>query len=202
MSEEINGAADQQIVENAEVKNEPVKESVATETEKTTPVGISKKELEELLARNNDELNRKWQSKVDTVIGEKKAVERKALTVEQRIEQIEREREAERLSFARERAKLGAKIDDELDAAIGLYRSNNIEEIGKGAEAIKAFFEKMKAAHEADKEAAIKEALAQAGAQPRPRAGKDQKVMSAADFEKLAPKERAEYMASGGTIID
>ena len=149
-----------------------------------------------------DKLNKEWQSRFDKLLSEKKEKENQALTIEQRIEQVEREREAERLSFARERAKLGAKIDDELDAAIGLYRSNNPEEIVKGAEAIRAFFEKMKAAHEADKEAAIKEALAQAGAQPRPRAGKDQKVMSAADFEKLAPKERAEYMASGGTITD
>ena len=185
MSEEINGAADQQIVENADVK--PVKEA-----------GLTKEDLEARI----DKVNKEWQSRFDKLLSEKKEKENQALTIEQRIEQVEREREAERLSFARERAKLGAKIDDELDAAIGLYRSNNPEEIVKGAEAIRAFFEKMKAAHEADKEAAIKEALAQAGAQPRPRAGKDQKVMAAADFEKLAPKERAEYMASGGTITD
>ena len=189
MSEEINGAADQQIVENAEVK--PVKEA-----------GLTKEDLEARIAVIKEEINRTWQGRFDKLLSEKKEKENQALTIEQRIEQVEREREAERLSFARERAKLGANIDDELDAAIGLYRSDNPEEIVKGAESIKAFFEKMKAAHEADKEAAIKEALAQAGAQPRPRAGKDQKVMSAADFEKLAPKERAEYMASGGTITD
>lgn len=191
MSDEVNGAADQQIVENEKKEQEPV-------AEKAT----SKADVEELIAAKLEENNRKWQSRIDTILGEKKAVESKALTLEERFELSERVREEERLSFARERAKLGAKIDDELDAAIGLYRSSNPEEIGKGAESIKAFFEKMKAAHEADKEAAIKEALAQAGAQPKPRAGKDQKVMATADFEKLAPKERAEYMASGGTITD
>src|SRR5690606_13235004 len=114
----------------------------------------------------------------------------------QRIEQVEREREAERLSFARERAKLGAKIDDELDAAIGLYRSDNPEEIGKGAEAIRAFFEKMKAAHEADKEAAIKEALAQAGAQPRPKGGSDTPTDLKAQYEKaLADGKGTEALA-------
>ena len=187
MSEEVNGAANQQIVENAEVKTEPVKEA-----------GLTKDDLEARI----DKVNKEWQSRFDKLLSEKKEKENQALTVEQRIEQVEREREAERLSFARERAKLGAKIDDELDAAIGLYRSSNPEEIGEHSDAIKGFFEKMKAAQEADKEPAIKEALAEAGAQPRPPAGIDQKFMANADFEKLAPKERAEYMASGGTITD
>ena len=117
MSEEINGAADQQIVENADVK--PVKEA-----------GLTKEDLEARI----DKVNKEWQSRFDKLLSEKKEKENQALTIEQRIEQVEREREAERLSFARERAKLGAKIDDELDAAIGLYRSNNPEEIVKGAE--------------------------------------------------------------------
>jgi hypothetical protein len=181
MSEEINGAADQQIVENAEVKTEPVKEA-----------GLTKEDLEARI----DKVNKEWQSRFDKLLSEKKEKENQALTIEQRIEQVEREREAERLSFARERAKLGAKIDDELDAAIELYRSDNPEEIGKGAEAIKAFFEKMKAAHEADKEAAIKEALAQAGAQPRPKGGSDTPTDLKAQYEKaLADGRGTEALA-------
>lgn len=181
MSEEINGAADQQIVENAEVKNEPVKEA-----------GLTKEDLEARI----DKVNKEWQSRFDKLLSEKKEKENQALTVEQRIEQIEREREAERLSFARERAKLGAKIDDELDAAIELYRSSNPEEIGKGAEAIGAYFEKMKAAHEADKEAAVKEALAQAGAQPKPRGGSDTPTDLKAQYEKaLADGRGTEALA-------
>jgi len=179
MSEEINGAADQQIVENAEVK--PVKEA-----------GLTKEDLEARI----DKVNKEWQSRFDKLLSEKKEKENQALTVEQRIEQVEREREAERLSFARERAKLGAKIDDELDAAIGLYRSDNPEEIVKGAESIKAFFEKMKAAHEADKEAAIKEALAQAGAQPKPKGGSDTPTDLKAQYEKaLADGKGTEALA-------
>ena len=186
MSEEINGAADQQIVENAEVK--PVKEA-----------GLTKEDLEARI----DKVNKEWQSRFDKLLSEKKEKENQALTVEQRIEQVEREREAERLSFARERAKLGAKIDDELDAAIGLYRSSNPEEIGKGAESINAFFEKMKAAHEADKEAAIKEALAQAGAQPKPKGGSD--TMTEITRESLKTPEGRRAMlekakVSGGAI--
>ena len=181
MSEEINGAADKQIVENAEVKTEPVKEA-----------GLTKEDLEARI----DKVNKEWQSRFDKLLSEKKEKENQALTIEQRIEQVEREREAERLSFARERAKLGAKIDDELDAAIGLYRSNNPEEIVKGAESIKAFFEKMKAAHEADKEAAIKEALAQAGAQPRPKGGSDTPTDLKAQYEKaLADGRGTEALA-------
>ena len=188
MSDEVNGAADQQIGENAEVKNEPVKEA-----------GLTKDDLEARI----DKVNKEWQSRFDKLLSEKKEKENQALTVEQRIEQVEREREAERLSFARERAKLGAKIDDELDAAIGLYRSSNPEEIGKGAESIKAFFEKMKAAHEADKEAAIKEALAQAGAQPTPKGGSD--TMTEITRESLKTPEGRRAMlekakVSGGAI--
>jgi len=164
--------------------------------------GVSKEDLEALVASKLDENNRKWQSKFDTILGEKKAVEGKALTVEQRMEQLEREREAERLGFTREKAKLSANIDDELEGAIRLYGSSKADEITSGASGIRAYIEKLNAAHEADKSKAIEEALAKVGAQPRPRAGKDQKVMATADFEKLAPKERAEYMASGGTITD
>lgn len=181
MSDGINGAADQQIVENAEVKTEPVKEA-----------GLTKEDLEARI----DKVNKEWQSRFDKLLSEKKEKENQALTVEQRIEQVEREREAERLSFARERAKLGAKIDDELDAAIELYRSSNPEEIGKGAEAIRAYFEKMKAAHEADKEAAVKEALAQAGAQPKPKGGSDTPTDLKAQYEKaLADGRGTEALA-------
>jgi len=97
---------------------------------------------------------------------------------------------------------MSAKIEDEVESAIRLYGWCKAAEITSGADGIRAYFEKLNAAHEADKAKAIAGALAKVGAQPRPRAGKDQKVMATADFEKLAPKERAEYMASGGTITD
>lgn len=173
-----------------------------TEPKPEAAGGESKVDFDAVIAAKIEENNRKWQSKFDTVLGEKKAVEGKALTVEQRMEQLEREREAERLSFTREKAKLGAKIDDELEGAIRLYGSSKTDEITSGAEAIRAYFDKMKAAHEADKSKAIEEALAKAGAQPRPIAGKDQKAISLSDFNKLMPKERAAYMAAGGMITD
>jgi hypothetical protein len=188
-------------VQNPGAGTDQIADKGATEpTQKAE--GVSKEDLEALVASKLDENNRKWQSKFDTILGEKKAVEGKALTVEQRMEQLEREREAERLGFTREKAKLSAKIDDELEGAIRLYGSSKADEITSGASGIRAYIEKLNAAHEADKSKAIEEALAKVGAQPRPRAGKDQKVMANADFEKLAPKERAEYMASGGTITD
>jgi hypothetical protein len=164
--------------------------------------GISKADFEAILAAKIDENNRKWQSKFDTVLGEKKAVEGKALTVEQQIEQLRQERDAERLSFIRDKAKMNAKIDDELEGAIRLYGSSKAEEITSGADGIRAYFEKLNAAHEADKQKAVEEALKKIGAQPRPQAGKDQKIIQLADFNKLTPRERAEYMASGGTVTD
>lgn len=171
-------------------------------TEPTQKVDGMSKDYEAIIAAKIDEVNRKWQSKFDTILGEKKTVEQGKMTVEQRMEQLEREREAERLGFTRERAKLSAKIDDELDGAIRLYGSSKADEITSGAEAIRAYFEKLNAAHEAEKAKAIEDALAKVGAQPKPKAGKDQKVITTSDFNKLTPKERAAYMASGGVLVD
>lgn len=173
----------------------------ATEPTQKPAEGASK-DYEAIIAAKIDEVNRKWQSKFDTILGEKKAVEGKALTVEQQIAQLREEREAERLGFVRDKARLSAKIEDELESAIRLYGSSKADEITSGADGIRAYIEKLNAAHEADKAKAIEEALKKVGAQPRPQAGKDQKVMTLTDFNKLAPKERAEYMAAGGAVTD
>lgn len=170
--------------------------------ENKEPEKVEAKDYEAIIAAKIDEVNRKWQSKFDTILGEKKAVEGKALTVEQQIEQLRQERDAERLSFIRDKAKMNAKIDDELEGAIRLYGSSKAEEINSGADGIRAYFAKLNEIHEADKQKAVEEALKKIGAQPRPQAGKDQKVLSLADFNKLTPRERAEYMASGGTVTD
>jgi hypothetical protein len=179
-----------------------IEDKGATEPTPDKPVAAETVDVKAVIAAAIDENNRKWQSKFDTVLGEKKAVEGKALTVEQQIEQLRQEREAERLGFVRDKAKMSAKIDDELDGAIRLYGSGKAEEIAEGAAGIRAFFDKMTAAHEADKQKAIEEALAKAGAQPRPKAGKDARVLKLADFQKLGPKEQAEYMAAGGVLED
>jgi hypothetical protein len=173
----------------------------ATEPTQKPAEGVSK-DYEAIIAAKIDEVNRKWQSKFDTILGEKKAVEGKALTVEQQIAQLREEREAERLGFVRDKARLSAKIEDELESAIRLYGSSKADEITSGADGIRSYFEKLNAAHEADKAKAIEEALKKVGAQPRPQAGKDQKVMTLTDFNKLAPQERAAYMAAGGAVTD
>lgn len=161
-NESVTGADSGQIDQNGT--------SADSKTVEKPVVGISKEELDAKIA----EINKTWQSRFDTVLGEKKAVEGKAMTVEQRMEQLEREREAERLGFAREKAKLGAKIEDELDGAIRLYSSSKPEEIASGAEAIRGYFEKMRSDFEAEKQQAIQDALAKAGAQPRPKGGQDE----------------------------
>lgn len=175
---------------------------VPEQTTEKKPEEMTREDFETMLAAKIEENNRKWQSKFDTVLGEKKTVETKALTVEQRMEQLERERAAERLGFARERARLGAKIDDDLDGAIRLYGSSNADEVAKGADAIRAYIEKLNAAHDADKQKAVTEALAKAGAQPTPKAGDDKNVMSRAEWEKLPAKDRADYMARVGALKD
>lgn len=188
-------------VQNPGAGTDQIADKGATEPTQKPAEGASK-DYEAIIAAKIDEVNRKWQSKFDTVLGEKKAVEGKALTVEQQIEQLRQEREAERLGFVRDKAKMSAKIEDELESAIRLYGSSKADEITSGADGIRAYFEKLNAAHEVDKAKAIEEALKKVGAQPRPQAGKDQKVMTLTDFQKLDPRQRAEYMAAGGSITD
>jgi len=123
-------------------------------------------ELKRLLEENN----KKWQSKFDTVLTEKKTVESKQLTVEQRIQQIEQERQAERLDWARKEAKAKAQIDDELDEAIKMYSGVEAEQITKGASTIREIIDRVIAIKT---EAAVKAAVEKIGTQPIPKGGKE-----------------------------
>lgn len=132
--------------------------------EGTKPEAITRDDI----AKAVDEVNRKWQSKFDQVLGEKKAVEGKALTVEQRIAQIEQERQNERLDWSRKEAKAKAQIDDELEAAIRLYAGTDSEQIATGAANIRAIIDKVVADNT---EKAVKAALEKVGSQPSPKGG-------------------------------
>lgn len=94
---------------------------------------ITMEQVQELLAKDRDELNRKWQSKVDKIISEKKETEQKAMTVEEQIAELKREREQEKLKFARDSARQVARIDDDLDEAIASYASSDPDNIRVGA---------------------------------------------------------------------
>jgi uncharacterized protein YydD (DUF2326 family) len=89
------------------------------------------------VAKMLDEQNKTWQSRFDKVLAEKKQTEVKANTVEERIAQLEAERIKERLEFTRKESKAKASIDDDMDAAVRDYASNDAEAIARGAERLK-----------------------------------------------------------------
>lgn len=89
-----------------------------------------------------EERDKKWQSRFDKILAEKKAEETKAMTVEDRIKQLEEERQRERLDWSRKEAKAQAQIDDDLETAILAYSSTDPEKIAEGAKGIRAVFDK------------------------------------------------------------
>lgn len=186
-----NSAGTDQIVENAEEQKEQSEEKKEA---------LTKESVLEMLKAKEDEINKTWQSRFDKLVTEKKTVDTKAMTVEQRLAQIEAERQAERLSFTRERARNKAQIDEDFERAIKLYGSDKEEEITAGADAIASFVQNLKKSFEEEKAKAVQEALVQAGIQKRPITGSTTNTLTLAEFNKLAPKEQADYMAKVGKL--
>lgn len=185
----------------AELENSAVTEQIVTEEKPAeTKEVLTKDSVLEMLKAREEEINKIWQSRFDKLVTEKKTVDTKAMTVEQRLAQIEAERQAERLSFTRERARNKAQIDENFERAIKLYGSDKEEEITAGAEAISNFIQEMKKSFEAEKAKAVQDALVQAGIQKKPITGSTTNTLTLAEFNKLAPKEQADYMAKGGKL--
>ena len=185
----------------AELENSAVTEQIVTEEKPSEEKEVlTKDSVLEMLKAREEEINKTWQSRFDKLVTEKKTVDTKAMTVEQRLAQIEAERQAERLSFARERARNKAQIDENFERAIKLYGSDKEEEITAGAEAISNFIQEMKKSFEAEKAKAVQDALVQAGIQKKPITGSTTNTLTLAEFNKLAPKEQADYMAKGGKL--
>lgn len=186
-----NSAGTDQIVENAEEQKEQSGEKKDA---------LTKESVLEMLKAKEDEINKTWQSRFDKLVTEKRTVDTKAMTVEQRLAQIEAERQAERLSFTRERARNKAQIDEDFERAIKLYGSDKEDEITAGADAIASYVQNLKKSFEEEKAKAVQEALVQAGIQKRPITGSTTNTLTLAEFNKLAPKEQAEYMAKVGKL--
>ena len=127
----VNGEAVQPIV-NANAEQQ------TTEAVKPTEAAPDfSKMIADALAEND----RKWQSRSDKVLTEKKQVESKTLTVEERMAQLEYERAAKRLAWTRKEHKLSAGFDDEMHAAMLDYASADPDKIADGAAKIKALLD-------------------------------------------------------------
>lgn len=104
-----------------------------------------------------EESDKKWQSRFDKVLTEKKTVETAKLTIEERIAKVEAERTQERMTWARKEARAKATISDELDVAIATYVSDDIEGISNGAVAIRKVIDAEVAQYKAKVEALEKQ---------------------------------------------
>jgi DNA-binding transcriptional MerR regulator len=111
----------------------PVQETQA----KADSQGMTPEDIRKMIAEAVTETNSKWQSRFDRLREEKVQTERQAMTVEERIAQMEAERVQERVSWARKEAKARAAIDDEFEAAALAYASDDPEAIGQAAASLK-----------------------------------------------------------------
>lgn len=125
---------EQEAIKDGEAQ-EPIIEQ--QEQEKEAAPTLSEAQVREML----EEERKKWQSRFDTILAEKKQEEAKAMTVEERIKQLEEERQKERLEWARKEAKATARIDEDLELGILSYASNDSQKIQDGAKAIRNYID-------------------------------------------------------------
>lgn len=185
----VNGEAVQPIV-NANAEQQ------TTEAVKPTEAAPDfSKMIADALAEND----KKWQSRFDKVLTEKKQVESKTLTVEERMAQLESERAAERLAWTRKEHKLSAGFDDEMHAAMLDYASADPDKIADGAAKIKAMLDakdKSYGAKIAELEAKIKW-----GDTAPPAGSSSANSITREAFDKMDAKSRAAFMAKPGATI-
>lgn len=125
-----------------------------TETQaQGSPAQLSADDIKRMIQDAVAETNGRWQSRFDKLREEKVQTESKAMTVEERMLQLEQERRQERTQWARREAKARAGVDDAFEAAALAYASDDPEMIGSAADQLKGFFE----AREAVDKARIKE---------------------------------------------
>jgi hypothetical protein len=172
--------------------------------EATEPIADEQKsafgpdEVKKMIAEAVGQTTKEWQSRFDKVVSEKKATESKAMTVEERLANMEAERQAERVSWARKEARTRAGIDESLEAIALDFASSDPDKISQSAEKLKTFFDEKEALYK--KQIAELEKKLQFGTKAPVGSGQGSKVMTLDEFNKLTAKEQASYMASGGGI--
>ena len=91
--------------------------------------GLTQEQVEQLL----QERDKKWQSKFDKLLEEKKQTESKSKTAEERIAEMEQKYEQERLGRVRERAISNASLDADIVSAAEALLSSDEESVNSGA---------------------------------------------------------------------
>jgi uncharacterized protein YydD (DUF2326 family) len=144
-------------------------------------------EVKKMIAEAVGQTTKEWQSRFDKVVSEKKATESKAMTVEERLANMEAERQAERVAWARKEARAKAGIDESLEAVALGFASSDPETISKSADQLKAFFDERESTYK--KQIAELEKKLQFGAKSPVGGGGSQGI----DFSKMSLNEITKY---------
>ena len=147
-------------------------------------------DVQALMKEEREKTAKEWQSRFDKLLAEKKQEQEKKLTVEERLAQIEAERQAERLDWVRKEAKVKAGLDDELEQALFGYASTDAEKIHQSAEKINSLWGKREAAYK-DKISELETRL-QYGSKPPQGGGK-----LGSDIGKMSIDQVNEYASQG-----
>jgi phosphopantetheinyl transferase (holo-ACP synthase) len=156
-------------------------------------------DISKMIADAVSETTKTWQSRLDKVLAEKKQTETKALTVEERMAQLESDRQRERTEWARKTARAKYNLAEEIESAVLQYGSGDPEAIERGAEMLA----KTWAAKEADYKSQIETLEKQVRFGTKiPVSGKQAgaKTMELSEFQKLSAKEQSAFMSTGGVL--
>jgi hypothetical protein len=159
-------------------------------------------DVQRMIAEAVGDTNKKWQSRFDQILSEKKATESKALTVEERLAQIEAERQSERISWARKEAKAKAGIDEDFEVAALAYASNDPEKISEAADRFKAYWDAKESEYK--KQIAELQQHVQYGNKKPPVGSSNSGAnsMKMSDYRNLSGKEQADFMKGGGVLLE
>jgi len=134
------------------------------QTTEATKQALTIDDVQALMKEEREKTAKEWQSRFDKLLAEKKQEQERKMTVEERLAQIEAERQAERLEWVRKEAKVKAGLDDELEQALFGYASTDAEKIQQSAEKINSLWAKRESAYK-DKIAELETRL-QYGSKP------------------------------------
>lgn len=174
----------------------PVAETATGSTGATATASI---DVQAEIRKALEESDKKWQSRFDKVLAEKKTVESVKLTTEERLAKIEQEARAKELAWARKEARAKATISDEMEAAIQLFHAEDPEDIGRGAAEIRKLID----AETAPLKAKIEEYEKKAKYGSNPPAGGGSGgglVITLDELNKMSPIARAEHFKKGGRV--
>ena len=135
-----------------------------------------------------EERDRTWQSRFDKLLKEKKETETKSKTAEERIAEIERRWEEERLGRARERVLHETKLDASIMDAMQAFLGNDEEGIKSGASQVSQYIQaKIEAGVKAGVDEEIKRRFPENA--PKPQGGKPGAEMSREEFLMLTEEQ-------------